>query len=335
MSRTTDFSSEILVIGAGLTGLTAAMTLKERGINNLLILEKMSKIGGRLLTRTFGEGGRADLGAQFFTVRTQKFQKEVSNWIRNNIVFQWSDGWNNGKLNKNSVDGFPRYAANNGMESLAQHLSLDLNIKTNVEILALSKVKDKWVATDNEKNNYVSNHVILTLPVPLSLKILQTGSVDLNTDVLEPLKLINYDRTLCGIFSLEGKINLPPPGVLQRHSSDYPWIASNYEKGISEIEIITIHGSKKFSLSYWEDSTIALDLFENELKKYFFPKTTVITRKLKKWRYSSPINVFPERYILANYYPSLLFAGDAFGGPRVEGAFLSGMSCAGKLLSMI
>ncbi len=61
-----------LVIGAGLTGLTAARALQARGIN-AAVFDKGRGVGGRLATRwnDTPEGSRAfyDHGAQFFTVR--------------------------------------------------------------------------------------------------------------------------------------------------------------------------------------------------------------------------------------------------------------------------
>ena len=42
--------------------------------------------------------------------------------------------------------------------------------------------------------------------------------------------------------------------------------------------------------------------------------------EIKRWRYALPLVLHPERYLKADGLPPLYFGGDAFGGPRVEGA---------------
>ena len=54
----------VLVLGAGVAGLTAARALGERGVP-VLVLEAQERVGGRVLSRVTAEGDVIELGAEF------------------------------------------------------------------------------------------------------------------------------------------------------------------------------------------------------------------------------------------------------------------------------
>lgn len=65
----------IVVIGAGLAGLTAARILNDRG-HDVVVVDKGGKPGGRMSTRRT-EHGCFDHGAQYFTCRDERFHRQV------------------------------------------------------------------------------------------------------------------------------------------------------------------------------------------------------------------------------------------------------------------
>ncbi|MEZ4639272.1 MAG: hypothetical protein R2856_30635 [Caldilineaceae bacterium] len=64
------------------------------------------------------------------------------------------------------------------------------------------------------------------------------------------------------------------------------------------------------------------------LQAYMLPDTRLVESQIKRWRYSFPESLYKESTLLAASLPALAFGGDAFGGPRVEGAYLSGLAIA-------
>ena len=109
----------ILIIGAGLAGLTAARVLGQLPEPpEVILVDKGRSVGGRLATRRM-DGATLDHGAQFFTVRSEPFQAEVDRWIEAGVVEEWCRGFD-------PPDGYPRYRGVGGMNALAKHLSGDL-----------------------------------------------------------------------------------------------------------------------------------------------------------------------------------------------------------------
>ena len=58
----------------------------------------------------------------------------------------------------------------------------------------------------------------------------------------------------------------------------------------------------------------------------------VVETSLTRWRYSWVMTPYPKPCLVARDEPPLLFAGDAFGPSKVEGAVLSGLAAADHLL---
>jgi predicted NAD/FAD-dependent oxidoreductase len=322
----------ILIIGAGLSGLLAAVQLQGSG-KQVTLIDKGATTGGRLATRAIGPGF-ADTGAQFFTVREPIFQHYVEQWQRTGLVYVWSTGWSDGSLlGGGTHDGYPRYAVHGGMNALANHLTQQLidqgaTIHTGQRISAVNQEADGWVATDEAGNVYKADTLVLTPPVPQSLALLAAGQVTLTNDDRAALERIAYAPCLCGIFWLEGEIVLPDPGAIQRPGTDLTWVADNQRKGISPAAtVITIHAGPTYSRDH--DNTPDEELlatFQASLQPFIPNKVVVHAAQIKRWRYALPTVTHPARYLQAAGVPPLYFGGDAFGGPRVEGAALSGVA---------
>lgn len=136
------------VVGAGVAGLAAARTLVDRG-HAVKIFERGRVAGGRVATRILeaielprGLSGEVafDHGAQYFTVRDQRFSELSAEWERDRVIAKWTgrivsfdgEGWED-------VDGSTnRYVGTPGMNAIATALAngLDIEYGTNIESLA-------------------------------------------------------------------------------------------------------------------------------------------------------------------------------------------------------
>ncbi len=330
-------NTDVVILGAGIAGLMAAQVLEKHGIDTI-VLDKGRSVGGRLATRRIGNG-IADHGAQFFTVRTPEFQKYVDRWLEQRIVYIWSYGWSDGSLQAPSPqEGYPRYATYGGMNKLAKYLAKNVkNIRVGTKIVTATRDENGWVFQDEDGALFISKALIMTPPVPQSLDILDNGATSLEADDQEALSKMTYAPSLTGMFVVEGRLTLPLPGAVQRKNANVAWIADNKVKGISPDEtIVTVQAGESYSHNMWSapDERI-LNALRTDLQLYMDESATIKESQLKRWRYAAPLEIYPERCMVAKGDLSLVFAGDAFGGPRTEGAVLSGLAAANAIVEML
>ncbi len=329
-------NAQVIVIGAGISGVIAAITMADAGID-VLVLDKGRSVGGRLATRRIRDGV-ADHGAQFFTVREPEFQQFVDQWIANDLVFVWSHGWSDGSLLKTAADGHPRYAVRGGLNTLPRTLAQQLKrVQVNVQIATATRDEAGWILQDQDGNIFTCDYLLMTPPVPQSLALLEQGATDLAVEERAALERITYAPCLAGMFVITGEVTLPSPGAIQRKNSNVHWIADNRAKGISDgATILTVQANERYSKQMWEaPDEHVLSALRTNLQLFLAPGARIVEEQLKRWRYSAVQITHPDRYLATKETPYAVFAGDAFGGPRVEGAFLSGLAAGRALVDMV
>jgi renalase len=115
-----------IVVGAGVSGLIAARELSAAGWR-VVVLDEGHRVGGRMATRHIGNG-IFDLGAQFFTVWSERFEKLAAGWLEAGLVEEWTRGFADADAKSN--DGHPRYRGSEGMISIPRYLARGLDVHT-------------------------------------------------------------------------------------------------------------------------------------------------------------------------------------------------------------
>ena len=64
------------------------------------------------------------------------------------------------------------------------------------------------------------------------------------------------------------------------------------------------------------------------------PATTIVERSLHRWKFATPTTIIPAPLVAAAMSPPIVCCGDAFGGPKVEGAASSGLA-AGRWVARV
>jgi len=317
-------TTDVLVIGAGMAGLIAAAELQRAG-RRVLVLDKGRSVGGRLASRRI-DGATFDHGAQFITTRDPRFAAVLEQGRWSGTMEEWCRGF------AGSVDGHVRWRGKPSMSAVAKHIALGLDLHLEMPVVALRRAGERWSAETAKGLTFTAGAVVLTPPVPQSLALLDAGGIVLPMEMRSRLAAIEYERCIAVMAVLEGPSRIPPPGGLAPAEGPISWIADNQLKGISAEAAVTIHATHVFSLEHWERERQESG---RELLHAAAPwlGARVKTFQVHGWRYSKPMRVDKEPCVLVAQSPPLVLAGDAFAGPRVEGAALSGWAAAETILT--
>jgi renalase len=328
-------SVDVLIVGAGISGLVAAKHLRHAGFR-VTVVDKSRGVGGRMATRRIDEAV-FDHGAQYFTVRSPSFQKEVAEPLSNGTVINWSDGFTVGGLGIPRELREPRYCGAKGMTSLPKAIAQSLDVQLQTKILHLRETDRGWTAVAEDGKTFEARSIILATPVPQALALLPEAMKSAN--FWRDLEAVEYEPCFALMVRTEKSLDIPDPGGCFLRSGIVHWIADNQRKGISPVNCLTVLATPIFSRDAFEHApeTVAAAML-GEIRMAFRHPTWATEPgawQLHRWRYAQPHRQVPERCALAPTKSPLLFVGDAFGGGRVEGAASSGEAGAQVLSEII
>jgi hypothetical protein len=128
---------------------------------------------------------------------------------------------------------------------------------------------------------------------------------------------------------------VPAPGARKPADGPFEIVVDNVAKGTSAEPALTLHLRADLSAarSGEADESLLADLVPEAAA--WLGDAAVTASSVKRWRYATPVETWPEpTCVAATSGPSqVLLAGDAFAGPRVEGAWRSGEAAAAALLA--
>lgn len=320
----------IAVIGAGLAGLAASAQLQAAG-RSVIVYEQADRIGGRLAAEIFNQPGELpatfDHGAQFFTVRDPVFQEIVAGWLARGVIVEWSRGFATAD-GSFYADGHARYRGVPDMTALALDLANNLEVRLGTEVVAISAAETGWQIRMAGGYEEIASALVLTPPVPQALTLLERGGTTLPPATRKVLDRIRYEPCLAALVQLAEPGQVPEPGGLWPLGEPIVWLADNYRKGVSARPgAITIHAGPEFSQANWSARD---DLVVAQLTRAAQPwlNAPVGWSRVFRWRYSKPLWLHRQPFLAVSDPGGLVLAGDAFAGPRVEGAVLSGLAAA-------
>ncbi len=319
-------TTDVLIIGAGLAGLSAANDLQQAGFQ-VLVIDKGRGLGGRLAGRRIGDA-TFDHGAQFMTAREPRFKAAVADWIAAGVAEQWYSSY------PGQPNGHPRYRGVPTMTAVAKHLAIGLDIMRATRVIRVSHQQSSWLADLDNGDRVSANSLLITSPVPQTLELLE--EVTIPADKRVRLERIEYESCIAVMAILDGPTAIDAPGAIALEEGPIAWISDNLQKGVSKIAAVTIHGSSEFSAQHLDKDPMQIGQQLIDAADLYLGDAQVREYQVHGWRYSKPSTVDPDPCLLLSdgtNLPPLAVAGDAFAGPRFEGAVQSGWAAAKMLIN--
>lgn len=172
----------VVILGAGLSGLTTAMQLQSRGISST-VLEARERVGGRIWTRTLEGGAHAEAGATWFTAgHTQLIS--LLNTLGLEYFAQHTAGISlvaapmDGTIEQfvAPADGPGSFRIKGGSQALIAALRgrlRDVQIHTAMPVASLAFAEGSWKLHTKDNQTFEADIVVTTLPPRLLLHSLE------------------------------------------------------------------------------------------------------------------------------------------------------------------
>ena len=307
---------DVLVIGAGMTGISCARQLHAAGLD-VVVLDKGRGIGGRMATRRADINGqtiRFDHGAQYVTARDAGFQQAL-NEISDSAVL-WADAGKPGA-----------YAGVPGMSSIPKALAEGLTIHQSERVEQLELQGDCWLTTTEDKS-WKAKRVVMTVPFPQVAPIIGEDhplSVKLTALEFAPC------MTLMAAFKPQVELD---KATRLNAASDLSWIA--YNSGKPGREDVIDAWLAQASVE-WSAARVNQDKAKSEQEMQVLlcealslDPANMLHSAFHSWLYARIVNPMGVPY-LVDETQSLYLGGDWCLGARVESAWQSGTAIAQAL----
>lgn len=331
MSRVAKQVENVLIIGAGLSGLSCAYALQALGLNTTL-LESRDEVGGRMGHAQPGPC-QGDYGAQYFTARSPEFKAEVARWCALGVAGLWrprlmiadAHGLQTPKSETLAVD---RYVGLPSMHAPAQRLAMSLTVRTGAKVTKLFRGVRGWEVYTREGGwvEQVFEMLVLAMPAEMCKPLLRSCS----TSLYEAVAAYEMRPTWALMLRFRDDFD---PGFDAAFVNDGPirWLAKDSSKpGRVAGNIWVLHAHAQWSAAHAEATNVQVrERLALAFKEMF--GVMPITSAAYFWRCAEAKSAARSTYIWdANL--AIGVCGDWLSGGKIEGAWMSGRGLARAMI---
>ncbi|MFO6448576.1 NAD(P)/FAD-dependent oxidoreductase [Erythrobacter sp. NE805] len=313
-----DRQADILIIGGGMAGLSAARALAPTG-RRIIVLDKGRGPGGRMATRRVEAGGgtlRFDHGAQYFTARDPAFREAVAAWEQAGVVARWP------------AAGEEAWVGTPGMNACVKAMAEGLDVRWGLRAERMRRDRALWQVEAGEAS-FTAATVLVAVPAEQAAVLLAEAAPAFAA------LAAGVASAPCWAVMAGFAAPLPLPDTLRSEAGPIAWAARNSAKpGRAGGEAWVIHASPQRSRELVEAprEEVAATLLADFFAAAGIAPATPIHFDAHRWLYALP-EAREGEGPLHDPDINIGVAGDWLHSPRVEGAWLSGRALAQAVIA--
>lgn len=350
---------DVVVIGAGLSGLTAARQLHRSGYR-VLVVDKSRGLGGRLatrrLTRPLGTTV-IDHGCRYLEPFNDAFLSPIATLLAEGVLQPWQPETFSlaaaGSLT--STNPGTLYVAPQGISAVAKAIAPGLTIARQWRASTLTPTPQGWCiageslgaggqgsSKSDQPNSIEARAVVVAIPAPQVAALIEAAAQQHGElrEMQQQLETVAFEAVITAIagYSPDQSPRLSAqntPGgwlVTGNHHPTLRWVALDSSKRTDSKEpVVVVHSSAAFAASNIDRSDleqVGKDLMESAAENLDPWLKTPDWMQVHRWRYgfvSKPLN---SPLLSSSALPNLVGCGDWCGGGNAEGAIASGHQAA-------
>ncbi len=315
-------SPTVAVIGAGPAGLMAARTLRDHGLETT-VFDKGRGPGGRTSTRRDADRS-FDHGAPFFTLTDPRLSRLKESWKDQGLIAPWP-----------APSQEPQtWTAIPTMSALAKHLASDCRLLTNTRVTSLNRKDDEWWISaeqlSDEQTYGPFDAVIVAIP-PEQAADLVSASAHLHDTATS----VHSEAVWCAAITLGEGLSVSE-NVMNSASGPLSLAIKNSAKpGRDAGETWVLHARADWTAANMEAERE--DVIANLCREFFdmvgCAPQEITHSMAHRWKYAQASNPLK---IESDWDEELRLGlcGEWLHGGSIEGALLSGMAAAGRIVGM-
>ena len=319
-------TASVAVIGAGVAGLACARALRAEGAD-VLVVDKGRGPGGRCSSRR-SPFGRFDHGAQFFTVRDDRFARQARSWSDAGVIAPWEGRHvvlEGGQAE--AYRGDARYVGTPAMNAFVRHEAEAADVLFDLK-MALPERQDgarRWLLrSEGGRSAWAADWVVFAVPCEQAAMLVPPSASGGSDALRAAANGARSEPTWTLMAAFEGG-RAAPFDAAQVRDGTLAWASREASKpGRDAGSRWVAHASPAWTQANLEaDKAAVIPVLTDALRALIGEDAPLAHADAHRWRYAQVAGTADGPFGL-DAAAQLATCGDWHVAPRVESAWISG-----------